>query len=170
MRMLLLPFTPRYIVLTLVLGGTAALAALVYWDPGLSRYFAVPLVLFGFLALVGLRDLIQTKHAILRSYPIAAHMRFILEAIRPEIRQYFLESDKDGAPFPRDKRADRLSARQGRADKRPFGTEYDVYGSRYEWLHHSIAPEEPASEPFRIFIGGPACTSPIPPPSSISRR
>ncbi len=160
MRMLLLPFTRRYIVLTTALGGTAMLAALVYWDPGLGRYLAAPLAIFGFLALVGLLDLIQKKHAILRSYPIAAHLRFLLEAIRPEMRQYFFESDKDGAPFPRDKRAIVYQRAKGELDKRPFGTEYDVYGSRYEWLHHSIAPKEPAREPFRVSIGGAACTQP----------
>ncbi|MGO8953888.1 MAG: FMN-binding glutamate synthase family protein [Rhodomicrobium sp.] len=158
MRMLLLPLTRRYIALTIALGGTAALAALIYWDPGFSRYLAVPLAVLGFLALVGLRDLIQKKHAILRSYPIAAHFRFLLEAIRPEMRQYFFESDKDGAPFPRDKRAIVYQRAKGELDKRPFGTEYDVYGSRYEWLRHSIAPKEPAREPFRVSIGGPACT------------
>ncbi len=105
-----------------------------------------------------MRDLIQKKHAILRSYPIAAHIRFLLEAIRPEMRQYFFESDKDGAPFARDKRAIVYQRAKGELDKRPFGTEYDVYGSRYEWLHHSIAPKEPACEPFRVSIGGPACT------------
>ncbi len=138
MRTLLLPFTLRYIVLTIALSGTAALAALVYRDPGLSRYLAVPLAIFGFLALVGLRDLIQKKHAILRNYPIAANIRFLLEAVRPEMRQYFFESDKDGAPFPRDKRAIVYQRAKGVLDKRPFGTEYNVYEASFEWLHHSI--------------------------------
>ena len=160
MRTLLLPFTPRYIVLTIAFVGTAALAALIYRDPYLSRYLAVPLGVFGFLTLVGLHDLVQKKHAILRSYPIAAHIRFLLEAVRPEMRQYFFESGKDGAPFPRDKRAIVYQRAKGVLDKRPFGTEYDVYESRYEWLHHSIAPKQPAREPFRISIGGPACTQP----------
>jgi hypothetical protein len=55
--------------------------------------------------LVGLHDLRQTRHAVLRNYPVAAHLRFLLESIRPEMRQYFFEGDKDGTPFPRDKRA-----------------------------------------------------------------
>ena len=127
MRTLLLPFTRRYIVLTIAFVGTATLAALIYRDPDLSRYLAVPLGVFGFLTLVGLRDLVQKKHAILRNYPIAAHIRFLLEAVRPEMRQYFFESGKDGAPFPRDKRAIVYQRAKGVLDKRPFGTEYDVY-------------------------------------------
>ncbi|MGO9546392.1 MAG: FMN-binding glutamate synthase family protein [Rhodomicrobium sp.] len=160
MKTLLLPFSPRYIVLTIAFAGMAAFAALVYRDPDISRYFVLPLAIFGFFSLLGLRDLIQKKHAILRNYPIAAHLRFILENIRPEMRQYFFESEKDGAPFPRDKRAIVYQRAKGVLDKRPFGTEYNVYESRYEWLHHSIAPKEPACEPFRISIGSPACSRP----------
>jgi glutamate synthase domain-containing protein 2 len=160
MSKLFLPFTPRFILLTLVLSGTAALGALAYESPGLIRYLALPLAFSASLSLIGLRDLFQTKHAILRNYPIAAHLRFLLENIRPEMRQYFFESDKDGAPFPRDKRAIVYQRAKRVLDKRPFGTEYNVYEIRYEWLHHSIAPKEPPAEPFRIAIGGPACDQP----------
>jgi glutamate synthase domain-containing protein 2 len=91
--------------------------------------------------LTGLRDLRQTRHAVLRNYPVAAHLRFLLEAIRPEMRQYFFEGDKDGAPFPRDKRAIVYQRAKRELDKRPFGTQFDVYQEQYEWLHHSIAPK-----------------------------
>ena len=69
---------------------------------------------FGFFLLVGVHDIVQKRHAILRNYPIAAHLRFIFEEIRPELRQYFFEGDKDGMPFSRDRRAanpDAASAR-----------------------------------------------------------
>jgi glutamate synthase domain-containing protein 2 len=91
--------------------------------------------------LLGIRDLRQTRHAVLRNYPVAAHLRFLLESIRPEMRQYFFEGDKDGAPFPRDKRAIVYQRAKRDLDKRPFGTQYDVYEEQYEWLHHSIAPK-----------------------------
>ena len=157
---LLLPFSPRYITLTFALGGTAVLASAIYWYPDLLNYLGLPLAIFAFFALWGLRDFFQTKHAILRNYPLAAQIRFVLENIRPEIRQYFFESEKDGAPFPRDKRTIVYQRAKRVLDKRPFGTEYNVYETRYEWLHHSIAPKEPSREPFRILIGGPACTEP----------
>jgi hypothetical protein len=96
--LLLLPFTPRYILLTIAVTGSLVLAALVWRCPQAALHLALPLALFGFLALLGLRDLVQTKHAILRNYPIAAHIRFILEHIRPELRQYFFENEKAACP------------------------------------------------------------------------
>ena len=72
----------------------------------------IPIVIFGALTVLGIRDLTQKSHAVLRNYPISAHIRFLLEEIRPEMRQYFFESEKDGMPFSRDTRARGLSARQ----------------------------------------------------------
>ncbi len=160
MRLLLLPFSPRYILLTLALCCTAALAYTVFREPGFAPYLAVPLALTGSLSLLGMRDMLQTKHSILRNYPISAHLRFLLENIRPEMRQYFFEADKDGTPFPRDKRAIIYQRAKRELDKRPFGTQYDVYETRYEWLQHSLAPKPPAKEAFRVLIGGPDCSKP----------
>jgi glutamate synthase domain-containing protein 2 len=159
MRHLLLPFTPRYILLTIAAAGTLAFGVLAWRYPQSALHLAVPLGIFGFFFLLGLRDLIQTKHAILRNYPIAAHIRFILEHIRPELRQYFFENEKDGMPFPRDKRAIVYQRAKQALDKRPFGTHYDVYRDHYEWLHHSIAPRAPSGELFRTPIG-PDCAKP----------
>ena len=158
MRLLLLPFQPRFAVYTAVLLMTAMLALDFYASP--SAYVAVPLLLVGLLAVLGTIDLLQTKHSVLRNYPLSAHIRFILEEIRPEIRQYFLESEKDGAPFSRDKRALVYQRAKQALDKRPFGTQNDVYASGYEWMHHSIAPRLPAKEPFRVLVGGPDCAKP----------
>jgi glutamate synthase domain-containing protein 2 len=160
MRYLLLPFKPRYILLTAALAGTAVFAATAWRYPDQIAYLALPLLFFGLFALLGIHDLFQVKHAILRNYPIAAHLRFIFEAIRPEMRQYFFEDEKDGLPFPRDKRAIVYQRAKSVLDKRPFGTQYDVYQSQYEWLHHSIAPRQPSNELFRITIGGPDCARP----------
>jgi glutamate synthase domain-containing protein 2 len=134
---------------------------LIEFPAGYAGLFVViPLLVFGALSVIGTRDLIQTRHAVLRNYPLTAHIRFILEEIRPEIRQYFLESEKDGTPFSRDQRALVYQRAKQALDKRPFGTQNDVYASGYEWLHHSIAPKLPVTEPFRIGIGGPACSQP----------
>jgi glutamate synthase domain-containing protein 2 len=158
MRALLLPFQPRFAVYTAVLVITAMLLLeLALWP---SVYVVVPLVLFGSLAVLGTVDLLQTRHAVLRNYPLSAHIRFILEEIRPEIRQYFLESEKDGTPFSRDKRALVYQRAKQALDKRPFGTQNEVYSSGYEWMHHSIAPRLPIKEPFRLLIGGPDCAKP----------
>jgi glutamate synthase domain-containing protein 2 len=125
-----LPFHRRYAVYTAVLLIAAILAFELYLSP--SVYLAVPLVLFGSLAALGTADLLQTRHAVLRNYPLSAHIRFLLEEIRPEIRQYFLESEKDGTPFSRDKRALVYQRAKQALDKRPFGTQNDVYSSGYE--------------------------------------
>ena len=77
----------------------------------------------------------------LRNYPISAHIRFLLEEIRPEMRQYFFESEKDGMPFSRDTRALVYQRAKMQLDKRPFGTQEDVYKEGYEWMHHSMAPK-----------------------------
>ncbi|MGB4827374.1 MAG: FMN-binding glutamate synthase family protein [Paracoccaceae bacterium] len=104
--------------------------------------------------LIGAQDLRQTRHAVLRNYPVAAHLRFFLESIRPEMRQYFFEGDKDGAPFPRDKRSIVYQRAKKELDKRPFGTQFDVYQEQYEWLHHSITPKAPLPhEKLRVTVG-----------------
>ena len=158
MRSLLLPFQPHFVVYTVGLLMTAMLAFELYLSP--SVYVAIPLLLVGLLAVLGTVDLLQTRHAVLRNYPLSAHIRFILEEIRPEIRQYFLESEKDGTPFSRDKRALVYQRAKRALDKRPFGTQNEVYASGYEWLHHSIAPRLPVKEPFRVLVGGADCAKP----------
>lgn len=102
---------------------------------------------------IGAYDLVQTRHSILRNYPILGHFRFGLEFIRPEIRQYFIESDSEAAPFSRTQRSLVYQRAKGEPDKRPFGTLLDVSLAGYEWVNHSIAPTELPSHDFRITIG-----------------
>ncbi len=159
MHTLLLPLQPRFIIYTLVVLIAAALG-LEFFLGFRSLLIDIPLVVFISLAVIGTVDVLQKRHAVLRNYPLSAHIRFILEEIRPEIRQYFLESEKDGTPFSRDKRALVYQRAKRALDKRPFGTQNDVYASGFEWLDHSIAPKPVVKEPFRIVIGGPDCAKP----------
>ena len=152
-----LPFTPRFITLTLAALLMLALALDLAINPQATKAAAVGLIVFAALTAVGIHDLVQTRHAILRNYPIAAHLRFILEEMRPEIRQYFLEGETEGVPFSRDTRAIAYQRAKMVLDKRPFGTQADVYGVGFEWIDHSIAPAPVAKEPFRVRIGGPDC-------------
>ena len=149
-------FAPRRLALTIVVALSVACLGLAFVSP----WFLLPLPVTLGLALLGLRDLTQRSHSILRNYPILAHIRFLLEKIRPEIRQYFLESEMDGAPFSRKKRSIVYQRAKGQLDKLPFGTQLDVYGHAFEWVHHSISPAEPARESFRVMIGGSQCTQP----------
>ncbi len=153
MEYLALAFTRRYLLYTASLIGTVAFLIMSFIQPG----FLFLAVLAAAFAAVGTWDLFQTKHSLRRNYPIAAHIRFLLEEIRPEIRQYFLESDTDGTPFNRASRSIVYQRAKGQLDKRPFGTELDVDAPAFEWLNHSIAPREPTKTPFRIQIGGPDC-------------
>ncbi|WP_291551872.1 FMN-binding glutamate synthase family protein [Comamonas sp. SCN 65-56] len=107
------------------------------------------------LIVVGLYDLRQTRHAVLRNYPILGHMRFFLEFIRPEIRQYFIEGDIDkGEPFTRAQRTVVYQRAKGVPDVRPFGTKLDVGAKGYEWINHSLQTTKIDSHDFRIWIGG----------------
>ena len=124
---------------------------------GLSGWWPT---IFLLLSIVGLYDLQQSHHAILRNYPIIGHLRFMLETIRPEIRQYFLESETEASPFSRAQRTLVYSRAKGASDKRPFGTQLDVRAVGYEWINHSIAPSKLAGHDFRVKVGGKDCTQP----------
>jgi glutamate synthase domain-containing protein 2 len=160
METLLIPFSPRFIVLTICAVVTALLVGIGIIDRKIFGILLVPILIFGGLTALGIRDLLQKGHAVLRNYPISAHLRFLLEEIRPEMRQYFFESEKDGMPFSRDTRAVVYQRAKMELDKRPFGTQEDVYREGYEWMHHSVSPKPHAEEKFRVLIGGPDCTRP----------
>ncbi len=112
------------------------------------------------LVVVGVYDLQQKSHAILRNYPIIGHLRFLLEFVRPELRQYFIEGDHDAVPFSRSQRSLVYARAKGETDKVPFGTQVDVHAVGYEWLTHSISPSVIASHDFRVQVGGAQCTQP----------
>jgi glutamate synthase domain-containing protein 2 len=112
-----------------------------------------PLLLFAALVGIGVYDIGQTKRSILRNYPIIGHLRFMLEFVRPEIRQYFIESDAEAAPFSRAQRSLVYQRAKGDSDKQPFGTQLAVYAEGYEWMNHSVAPTHLDSHDFRLLIG-----------------
>ncbi len=117
-------------------------------------------VIFGAVALVGVYDLAQRRHSILRNYPILGHARFALESIRPELQQYFIERNYDGRPFDRDTRTSIYERAKGVKDEQAYGTERDVREPGYEWLLQSIHCFDPPEDPPRVRIGGPDCSKP----------
>ena len=144
-------FPIRYTVLVLCAVGTiTGLGAALAWG---GWWWLLPLVL-GALSAVGVQDLRQTRHAVLRNYPVIGHMRFMLEFIRPEIRQYFIEGDHENLPFSRAQRSLVYQRSKGVSDSRPFGTLLDVSAPGYEWVNHSMVPTKLASQDFRTWIGG----------------
>jgi glutamate synthase domain-containing protein 2 len=130
-------------------GVLLSLFSLVIFDVGWLALL-VSAVLTG----VGVHDLRQTRHAILRNYPVIGHLRFLFEFIRPEIRQYFIESDAEAAPFSRAQRSLVYQRAKGEPDNQPFGTHLDVGKQGYEWVNHSMSPTKLATHDFRIWIGG----------------
>jgi glutamate synthase domain-containing protein 2 len=143
------------VALTLAVGMAAAVAAV-----GLSPWWclaAVPLILLGGL---GAADLLQRRHSVLRNYPVLGHARFLLERIRPELQQYFIERNFDGRPFDRDVRTIVYERAKGTDAEQPYGTERDVYQPGYEFLVPSMAPCPVPKTPPRVRIGGPDCNRP----------
>lgn len=155
MEILRLALSPRYVVFTLAVAATVALALGFLLHPEHPWAIGLPLALTGCLTALGTWDVLQTRHAVLRNYPISAHLRFLLEEMRPEMRQYFFEDEKNGMPFSRDKRAVVYQRAKRDLDKRPFGTQFDVYAEGYEWIRHSLAPRAVDAKAMRITVGGP---------------
>ncbi len=137
--------------------GTLLLVAAVavVWPPVLWSLVAiVPLIIRG------VADMLQTRQAVRRNFPLIGHGRYLLEQIRPEINQYFVESNHDGRPFSRNDRSIVYQRAKGDLDTLPFGTQRDVYSVGYEWINHSLAPAEPDHACSRVLVGNGACAQP----------
>jgi glutamate synthase domain-containing protein 2 len=142
-------FPMRYAAWLLCAVG-AALATAGWLALGWSVWFAPA---FAALTLLGVRDTRQRRRAVLRNYPVIGHLRFLLEYVRPELRQYFLESDTEATPFSRQQRSLVYQRAKGQSDKRPFGTQKDVGAVGYEWINHSLKATELPTHDFRVLIG-----------------
>lgn len=136
----------------------AAVSGLAFFNGNALAKFAFGL--FAFLTAVGVLDMLQRKSAIKRNYPILSHARFLIESVRPELRQYLFESDTEEAPFSRQQRSIVYQRAKQELDKRPFGTQGNVYADNYEWINHSLQPAPVATEPFRILVGARNCSKP----------
>ncbi len=112
------------------------------------------------LVAVGINDITQKKHTILRNFPVIGHMRYLLELISPEIHQYFIENDLDGKPINRINRAYIYQRAKLDNSSHPFGTELDLQEDHASWMKHSIYPVKRLAEPPRITIGGKDCKKP----------
>lgn len=145
-------YTPL-IAITVIAGATTALA--LTWT---SWWWLLASPAVATVA-VGLYDLTQTRHSIRRNYPVIGRLRWAMEAIRPELQQYFIERDTDGTPYDRDTRSLVYERAKDTHSEQPFGTELDVYTEGYEWFDHSLAPR-PVADEHRVRIGGPDCTQP----------
>ncbi len=114
------------------------------------------------LPLIGLAiyDFFQRRHTLWRNYPLLAHVRWMMEDLRPYLRAYIVEGDLEGRPFNHDQRALVYARAKGQLDSHPFGTELDVYSDEYEWLAHSIVPNADAPAEWRVEVGTKQCSQP----------
>ncbi len=141
--------------------GTAA--AVVITIAGLATVWPSTLwalVVVGPLIAIGVADMVQTRQTVRRNFPLIGHGRYLMELIRPEINQYFIESNNDGRPFSRNDRSVVYARAKGQLDTLPFGTQLDVYEVGYEWINHSLAPVVPDPAGARVLVGGADCRQP----------
>ena len=137
----------KFVIITIILNGVIA----IFFKPILWS-----LIILGPIILLGLKDYFQKSHTILRNFPFLGRFRYILEEIRPEIQQYFIESNDSGRPFTREDRSVVYQRAKKVLDTLPFGTQKNVYAVGYEWVNHSLSPKEhidPSN--LRITVGGP---------------
>jgi len=144
-----------YLLATLSLILSSALTWL--WFPAVWLLVAVVCIV-----ILGIYDITQHKHTILRNYPVGGHARWIMEWLRPMIHQYLVESDMDGTPVNRMFRSVVYRRAKGVQDTVPLGTEMDTYRIGYEWMDHSLMAlraDELDQDP-RVVVGGPNCKQP----------
>jgi len=118
------------------------------------------IIIGGLLVALGIYDIMQSKHAILTNYPVAGHVRYVLEDFRPEIRQYLLENDKEQVPFSRQQRALVYQRAKNVSDTNAFGTLDNLYAQGKEWFLQSALSHPLEKQDFRITVGGERCTQP----------
>nr|WP_233290493.1 FMN-binding glutamate synthase family protein [Kitasatospora sp. MBT66] len=137
--------------------GSAVVVAAAFVVSPWWWWAAVPVLV---LTVLTAADVLQTRHSVLRNYPVLGHLRFALEGIRPEVQQYFVERNVDGRPFDRDTRSIVYERAKGTDAEEPFGTELDLYESGREFLVPSMAPVAVPTRAPRVRVGGPHCTRP----------
>ncbi len=147
----------RQFLIFSILSLAMVTAAARLWTPAWWALAAVVPVI-----LVGLYDMLQSEHTIMRNFPILGRGRFLMEALRPKIYQYFIESDVDGRPISRLFRSLVYQRAKSDLDTIPFGTEFDVYRVGYEWMNHSLGARDPRTveQDLRIQVGGDQCRQP----------
>ena len=121
-----------------------------YWVPILLT------IIYG----IGIYNANQSKHAILRNFPVLGYFRYFFESISPEMQQYFIERETDGKPFPRNQRSAAYRRAKNLGDTVPFGTQLEVNHRKYEGIKHSIYAKSPKEELPRVTIGNEQCSQP----------
>lgn len=146
-----------FVLVNIAILGVIAILALFFWLPILwSLLLLIPILV------LGIYDMWQSHHTLLRNFPVVGRIRWLMEGIRPMIQQYFIESDTDGKPVNRVFRSVVYQRSKLEMDTVPYGTQFDVYRVGYEWIGHSLDAKRVAdiSDNLRVIVGGPDCIRP----------
>lgn len=145
-----------FIVISITVLAVIGLMTYITWKSIFLLLIVLPLIS------MGLYDMFQSKKTIRRNFPLLGRMRYLLESIGPEIRQYFIEKDLEGKPFNRLERSLIYQRSKKQTDSNPFGTQLDLYEVGYQWINHSIKaiPFQQVNTNPRIKIGSIHCTQP----------
>ena len=144
-----------------ITSSIAAVAAILLLSL-ISPYFLLGFVIVGPIVVIGVMDITQKRQTIRRNFPIIGNFRYLLEKVRPEIMQYFVETDTEGKPINRLYRSVIYQRAKNVTSTSPFGTQWNVYHSGYEWIEHSIYAADPADleQEQRVLVGGNDCLKP----------
>jgi glutamate synthase domain-containing protein 2 len=116
----------------------------------------VILVVLALLALVVVYDLTQRRHAILRNFPVVGHLRYLLEAVGPELRQYIVTGNDEERPFSRNQRRWIYSTAKRENNYFGFGTDNDIERTPgYMIIKHAAFPHPTP-------VGGDPADAPVP--------
>jgi len=144
----------EFLIFVIFLLGTIMITGLflpeVFWS----------MILIGPILIIGFYDFFQTRHSIRRNFPVLGRFRYLFELIRPEINQYFVESNIDGTPFNREQRSVVYRRSKNQMDSLPFGMQHNIDKTGYEWINHSLSPKHIERNHLRVTVGGPDCKQP----------
>ncbi len=145
-----------FLVISFTILSLTAMLIFVNWKFSLLLLIFIPLVI------MGLYDMYQAKQTIRRNFPLLGRMRYLLESIGPEMRQYFIETDTDGKPFNRLQRSIVYQRSKKDIDTMPFGTQLNLYETGYKWINHSIKaiPFAEVDANPKVKIGSSQCEKP----------
>ncbi len=124
-----------------------------------QKAYFLSFILF-LILIVGVYNSVQTKHTILRNFPVLGYFRYLFESIAPEIQQYFIERNTDGKPFSRNERSLVYQRAKNLSATTAFGTQLHLNQPDYEGIKHSIFPVKVNEELPRVLVGGPDCKQP----------
>ena len=130
----------RNTILAIFIGITILSGILVYFIPQTGTIILVSIS--GLLTLVAIYDSLQTKHSLLRAFPLIARLRWFFEEERDKIQQYFIEDNLNGTPINREKRSIVYQRSKLEKETVPFGTQHNVYAKGYEFVKHSLFPKD----------------------------